>query len=77
MLSLTDIDQKTVVIRQVVFLLFFLSFRQQFEYFFLAKRVKCSAGGERQEKAFKLNSFCSLFSYISCTYGLFLGNSAL
>ena len=51
MLSLTDIDQKTVVIRQVVFLLFFLSFRQQFEYFFLAKGVKCSAGGERQEKA--------------------------
>ena len=42
MLSLTDIDKKTVVIRQVVFLLFFLSFRQQFEYFFLAKRVKCS-----------------------------------
>ena len=58
MLSLTDIDQKTVVIRQVVFLLFFLSFRQRFEYFFLPKRVKCSAGGERQEKAFKLNSFC-------------------
>ena len=58
MLNLTDIDQKTVVIRQVVFLLFFLSFRQQFEYFFLPKRVKCSAGGERQEKAFKLNSFC-------------------
>ena len=55
MLSLTDIDQKTVAIRQVVFLLFFLSFRQQFEYFFLPKRVKCSAGGERQEKAFKLN----------------------
>ena len=64
MLSLTDIDQKTVVIRQVVFLLFFLSFRQQFEYFFLAKGVKCSAGGERQEKAFKLNSFC----YVSWSY---------
>ena len=64
MLSLTDIDQKTVVIRQVVFLLFFLSFRQQFEYSFLAKRVKCPAGGERQEKAFKLNSFC----YVSWSY---------
>ena len=64
MLSLTDIDQKTVVICQVVFLLFFLRFRQQFEYFFLAKRVKCSAGGERQEKAFKLNSFC----YVSWSY---------
>ena len=64
MLSLTDIDKKTVVNRQVVFLLFFLSFRQQFEYFFLAKRVKCSAGGERQEKAFKLNSFC----YVSWSY---------
>ena len=57
MLSLTDIDQKTVVICQVVFLLFFLRFRQQFEYFFLAKRVKCFAGAECSEKAFKVNSF--------------------
>ena len=50
MLKIADILKKAAVIRQVVFLLFFPSFRQQFGYFFPAKRVKCSAGAERQQK---------------------------